>query len=169
MRNYFGYPHHHALASADSRTTPNNSVFSDDAHADTWYALTFLLQQLLCSWKEQREKNGAHSTLLLQSYELPKHAKKALLKNEGNLIMASGTIRVRAPAPSTAARKYPWLQCKQPQIQARRTTFFLIFSDEVGLEGGHGSCCRFATLTGVYQGAHICLARKWINAKFRST
>ena len=157
MRNYFGYPHHHALASADSRTTPNNSVFSDDAHADTWYALTFLLQQLLCSWKEQRKKNGAYSTPLLQSYELPKHYKKALLKNEGNLLKASGTIRVRASALSTAAKKYSCLQYKKSQSQAPGTTFSS-FSDEVHLEGGHVNYCRFAKLAGLHQGARVCLA-----------
>ena len=55
---------------ADSRNTPNNSVFSADAHADTKYALALLLQQLLlCCWKEQQESNGAYSALLLHSYE----------------------------------------------------------------------------------------------------
>ena len=34
------------------------------------------------------------------------------------------------------------------------------------MEGGHGSCCRFATLTGVNEGAHTCLAKLWIKKKF---
>ena len=33
------------------------------------------------------------------------------------------------------------------------------FSDEVGMEGDLGKCCRFATLTEVHQGAHISLAK----------
>ena len=27
------------------------------------------------------------------------------------------------------------------------------------MEGRHANCCRFTTLTGVHQGAHICLAK----------
>ena len=42
----------------------------------------------------------------------------------------------------------------QRQIQVPGTTFST-FSDKVRLEGGHENCCRFATLTGVHQGAHI--------------
>ena len=36
------------------------------------------------------------------------------------------------------------------------------------MEGGHGNCCRFATLTGVHQGAHICLAKLWFIGKVRT-
>ena len=43
-------------------------------------------------------------------------------------------------------KKYARLQYKIPQIQAPGTTFS-IFGDEVGMEGDHGNCCRFATLT----------------------
>ena len=47
---------------------------------------------------------------------------------------------------------------EKPKIQAPGTTFSN-FSDEVGPEGGRGKCCRFGTLTGVYQGAHIYRAK----------
>ena len=63
--------------------------------------------------------------------------------------------------------KYTWLQYKTPQIQAPGTTFSF-FGDEVGVQGGHGNCCRFATLAGVHQGAHICLTKLWIHGKIRS-
>ena len=63
-------------------------------------------------------------------------------------------------------KKYTWLQYKKPLIQAPGITFSN-FSDEVGMEG-HGNCCRFATITGVHQGAHICLAKYWMNGKVRS-
>ena len=38
---------------------------------------------------------------------------------------------------------------------------------EVGMEGGHGNCYpyRFGTLTGVRQGGHDCVAKKWINGQ----
>ena len=39
----------------------------------------------LCSWQERRQSNGAYSTLLLLSYELPNYHKKNSSKNEGNL------------------------------------------------------------------------------------
>ena len=45
---------------------------------------------------------------------------------------------------------------------------FSTFSDEVRLQGGQGNRCRFATLTGVHQGAHICLAKLWFTGKVRS-
>ena len=64
-------------------------------------------------------------------------------------------------------QKYTWLQYKTPQVQASGTNTS-IFSDEVHVEGGHRNCCRFATLTGVHQGAHICHANYWINGQFRS-
>ena len=52
-----GYP---ALACADSsKHATNNSVFSPDAYADTWYVLALLLQQLLYPWEEQRQSDGA--------------------------------------------------------------------------------------------------------------
>ena len=66
----------------------------------------------------------------------------------------------RVPGTSTyvmSSKKYTRLQYKKRQIQAPGTTFST-FSDGVRLEGGHGNCCRFATLTAVHQGAHICLA-----------
>ena len=47
-------------------------------------------------------------------------------------------------------------------------TFFSNFGDEVGIERSDGNFCRFATLSGVHQGAHICLATKWINEELRS-
>ena len=66
-----------------------------------------------------------------------------------------------------SSKKCTWLQYKKRQIQAPGTTFST-FSDEVRLEGGHGNCSRFATLTGVHQGAHICLAKLWFKGKVRS-
>ena len=69
--------------------------------------------------------------------------------------------------PSTAVKNFTWLQYKKRQIKAPRTTLS-DFVDEAGMEGGHGNCCRFATLTGVHQGAHICLAKLWIKGKVRS-
>ena len=54
------------------------------------------------------------------------------------------------------SKKNAWLQHEKPQIQASGTTFSII-SDEVRLEG-HLSCCRFATPTGLHQGAHNSLA-----------
>ena len=53
------------------------------------------------------------------------------------------------------------------QIRASGTTFST-FSDDVRLDGGHGNCCRFATITGVHQGAHICLAKLCFKGKVRS-
>ena len=44
----------------------------------------------------------------------------------------------------------------------------ITFSDKVRLEGGHVNRCRFATLTGVHRGAHICLAKLWFKGKVRS-
>ena len=52
------------------------------------------------------------------------------------------------------------------KIQAPGTTFSN-FGHEVWMEG-HGNCCRFASLTGVHQGAHISLAKYWIDEKVRS-
>ena len=57
------------------------------------------------------------------------------------------------PSHSTA-KTNTWLQYKKPKIQAPGTTF-LTFSDKVRYEGGHETCCRFGTLTGLHQGAHI--------------
>ena len=54
------------------------------------------------------------------------------------------------------SEKYTWLQYEKRQIQAPGTTSST-FGDEVGMEGGHGNCCRFATLTGVHQQAHTYL------------
>ena len=50
----------------------------------------------------------------------------------------------------TLCKNYSWLQYKKRQIQAPGTTFSTC-SDEVSMEGGHGNCCQFATLTGVHQ------------------
>lgn len=62
-----------------------------------------------------------------------------------------------------------WLQqYKKPQIQQPGTTFSNL-SDELRLPGGHRNCCRFATLTGTYQGSHICLAECWTNGNFGAT
>ena len=55
---------------------------------------------------------------------------------------------------SNSSKKYTWLQYKKRRIQAPGTTFS-VFGNEVGMKGGHENCCRFATLTGVHQGAHI--------------
>ena len=46
-------------------------------------------------------------------------------------------------------------------------TTFSNFGVEVWM-GGHGNCCRFATLTGVHQGARISLAKYWVSGKVRS-
>ena len=48
--------------------------------------------------------------------------------------------------------KYTWIQYRKRQIKAPGTTFSS-FGEEVAMEGDHGSCCRFATLTEVDQGA----------------
>ena len=68
-------------------------------------------------------------------------------------------------AGSTAVKSIPGTLTTT--IQAPGTTFST-FSDEVRLEGGHGNCCRFATLTGVHQMPHICLAKLWFKGKVRS-
>ena len=52
------------------------------------------------------------------------------------------------------------LQCKKIKIQAPGTTL-LTFIDKVRYEGGHEKCCRFGTLTGVHQGAHIRSSKFW--------
>ena len=65
------------------------------------------------------------------------------------------------------SKKYTWLQYKKRQIQTPGTTFSN-FGNEVGMEGGHGNCCRFVALTGVHQGAHISLAKYCIKGKVRS-
>ena len=75
--------------------------------------------------------------------------------------------RVRAPLLFLPSKTYTWLQYEKPQIQAPGTTFSS-FGDEVWMVGGHGNCCRFATLTGVHQGTHISLAKNWIKGKVRS-
>ena len=66
-----------------------------------------------------------------------------------------------------SSKEYTWLQYKKSQNQVPRTAFST-FDNEVRLEGGHGNCCRLATLTGVHQGAPICLAKFWFEGKFRS-
>ena len=78
----------------------------------------------------------------------------------------SSNVRVYQLLSFYSSKKYTWLQYKKWQIQVPGTAFSN-FSDEVGMEG-HGNCCRFATLTGVHQGAHICLAKWWIKGKVRS-
>ena len=85
------------------------------------------------------------------------------------LIFEKTSTYIRAPVPSTAAVRnvLGYSQYKKRQIQAPGATFSN-FGDEVEMEGGHGNCCRFATLTGVRQGAHICLAKLWVNGKVRS-
>ena len=65
----------------------------------------------------------------------------------------------------SSSKKYTWLQYKKRQIQVPGTTFSN-FSDEVEMEGGHANCGRFATLTGVHQGAHICVANYGLMEKF---
>ena len=91
--------------------------------------------------------------------------KKRLLKNDRNLAYLV-SLRRTSSRSFYSSKKCTWLQYKEPQIRAPGTTFS-IFSGEVRLEG-HGSCCRFATLTGVLQGAHICLAKQWVNGKLMS-
>ena len=66
-----------------------------------------------------------------------------------------------------SSKKYTWLQYKKRSIQAPGTTFST-FSDEVRLEGEHGNCCRFATLTGANQRAHIRLNKLWFKGQVRS-
>ena len=56
-----------------------------------------------------------------------------------------------------SSKTYTWLQYNKRQIHVPGTTFSN-FGDEVWMEG-HENCCRFATLTGVHQRAHICLAK----------
>ena len=56
-----------------SKHAPKNSVFSPDACADTYYVLALLLQQLLCSWIEQRKRNGARFTLTVAAALLMSH------------------------------------------------------------------------------------------------
>ena len=53
---------------------------------------------------------------------------------------------------------------KKLKIQAPGTTFSTV-SDEVRPEGEDEKCCRFGTLTGVHQGAHICHAKFWFDGK----
>ena len=71
---------------------------------------------------------------------------------------------------SYSRKKYQVLayssQYEKPKIQAPGTTSSN-FSDEAR-PGGHGECCRFATLTGVHQGAHICPANFWLGGNVRS-
>ena len=57
-----------------------------------------------------------------------------------------------------SSKKCTWLQYKKPQIQVPGTTFPNL-DVEVGMEDVR-NCYRFATLTGVHQGAHICLAKQ---------
>ena len=57
------------------------------------------------------------------------------------------------PFRSTAENK-TWLKYKKLKIQAPGTTFSTL-SDNVRYEGGHDKCCRFGTLAGVHQEAHI--------------
>ena len=61
-----------------------------------------------------------------------------------------------------SGKKYTWLQYKKRQAPG---TTFSTFSDEVRLEGEPGKGCRFATLTGVHQGARISLAKLWFKGK----
>ena len=60
-----------------------------------------------------------------------------------------------------------YLQYKKQQIQAPGHIFSDI-SDEVRIEGGHGNCRRFGTLTGVHQRGFICLGKLRINGKILS-
>ena len=67
-----------AVTSADSRSTPNSPVcFALTTPTQTpgtrWpCCCSSSSSSYLRFWKEQRQRNGARSTLLLQSYELPK-------------------------------------------------------------------------------------------------
>ena len=113
------------------------------------------------SWIEQRKSNGAHSTLqMLQSYVLSYVLRNKSLEKKNGMYTYEYEF--------CSSKKCTWLQYEKPQkIQAPGTTFSN-FGDEVWMEGGHGNCCRFATLTGVHQGAHISLAKYWIKGKVRS-
>ena len=109
-----------------SKHASQNFVFSPDARADTWYALALLLHQLLCAWIEQRNSNGAHSTVLLQSYVWA-------IKTQNNWYEY-----VRAPAPSTAVTNtlgYSTRNHKFKRLEPR----FSHFGDEVGMEGDLGN------------------------------
>ena len=64
---------------------------------------------------------------------------------------------------------------QENQIQTPGTIFLPIFKlQRRGLSGNFCRArkllplCRFATVTGVHQGAHICLAKYWINGKVLS-
>lgn len=70
-------------------------------------------------------------------------------------------------ARSTAEYPNTWIQYEKPHNQAPETTF-VNFSDEVRIKGEHGDCCRLGKLTGVHQGAQICLAKLWIDGNVRS-
>ena len=71
---------------------------------------------------------------------------------------------------STTAKNIRDCSTRKPNSNAWNHTFYRFsnFSDEVRLEAGHENCCRFATVTEVHQGAHICLAKCWINGKVLS-
>jgi len=99
-----------------SKHAPKNSVFSPDACADTYYVLALLLQQLLCSWIEQRKRNGARFTLTVAA---------ALLMSHQIIEKKSWFEYVEAPAPPITAirKKYTWLQYEEPPIQAPGTAF----------------------------------------------
>ena len=78
-------------------------------------------------------------------------------------IVSTHWCRLCVPsARSTAETKKTWLQYKKTAIQASGTTFSN-FSDEIRPEEGHGKCCRFGTLTGVHQDAHICPDHSWLD------
>ena len=70
-------------------------------------------------------------------------------------------------AYAVSSKTQTWQQYKKRQIQVPGTTFSTS-NDGVCLGGGHGNCCRFATLTGVHQSAHICLSKLWFKAKVGS-
>ena len=58
---------------------------------------------------------------------------------------------------SCSSRTYTRLQYKKQRIEAAGTTFYNV-GDEVGMED-YGTCRRLATLTGVHQETHFCLAK----------
>ena len=81
------------------------------------------------------------------------------LKNEGNLASIQGIIRVRRDlALSTAAKNVLGHSTRNHKLE-RLEPHFQFSATRSASKEGHGNCCRFATLTGVHQGAHNCLPK----------
>ena len=106
-----------------SKHAPQNSVFSPDAHVGTYVVRAGSYSVFLDrAAEEQRSTFYADCCCCRATHELPNHL-------------------VRAPSRSTAVKKCLTTEYKKRRIQAPGTTFST-FSDEVRLEGGHGSFCQ---------------------------